>query len=376
MNLLIKNGERTIIRAGDDKNVSIIDEEEDFLVMITKESIQSFTPTLPYEWYVNPEIFNKERKQIFSKNWILVGHTSQVKNEGDFFTFDVAGEPIIVTHGMDGELRAFYNICPHRGTKVERSEQGNKKVLQCVYHGWTFKLDGNLHRAPNFTTNELGKHSCMRSIRLEVFRSMIFVNLDPDALSFTDAYQEFASELERYPFMDSLLLVKENRRLIEANWKAVVDNFLECDHCSIAHPAFAKTFDMSNYNLVPCDKFSYQYSTVKGKDDSASVRFYWTWPNMMLSVYPGTGNMTTTQLIPISAEQTMAVYRYYFTDVNITKEEEDMIAFVDQVREEDFELVELLQMGFRSQAFENGIYSPTEHTLHHFHQLVKKAIQE
>jgi phenylpropionate dioxygenase-like ring-hydroxylating dioxygenase large terminal subunit len=343
--------------------------------MTTKESVQSFTPTLPYEWYVDPQIFNKERKQIFSKDWILVGHASQVKNVGDFFTFEVAGEPIIVTHGTDGELRAFYNICPHRGTKVEQSEQGNKKILQCVYHGWTFTLDGCVHRAPNFNTNQLGEYSCMRSIRLEVHRSMIFVNLDPHAPSFSVAYQEFLSDLQRYPFLDSLLLVKENRRLIEANWKAVVDNFLECDHCPIAHPIFAKTFDMSNYKLVPCDKFSYQYSTVQGEDESASVRFYWAWPNMMLSVYPGTGNMTTTQLIPINEEKTMAVYRYYFTDVNITKEEEDMITFVDQVREEDFGLVELLQTGFHSQAFGNGIYSPTEHALHHFHQLIEKAMQ-
>jgi phenylpropionate dioxygenase-like ring-hydroxylating dioxygenase large terminal subunit len=343
--------------------------------MTTKESVQSFNPTLPYDRYVNPQVFNEERKKIFSKNWILVGHTSQVKNIGDFFTFEVAGEPIIVTRGTDGELRAFYNICPHRGTIVERSEQGNKKVLQCVYHGWTFNLDGKLHRAPNFKTNELGDHSCMRSIRLEVHRAMIFVNLDPAAPAFAVAYREFADELQRYPFLDALLLVKENRRLIEANWKAVVDNFLECDHCPIAHPAFAKTFDMTKYSLVPCDKFSYQCSNVQGKDESASVRFYWVWPNMMVSVYPGSGNMTTTQLIPIEAGKTMAVYRYYFTDVNITKEEEEMIRFVDQVREEDFELVELLQSGFHSQAFKNGIYSPTEHAIEHFHQMVDEALQ-
>ncbi len=123
--------------------------------MSTKENVQ-FSPTLPYSRYVDPEVFNEESKKIFRKNWILVGHASQVEKVGDFMTLDIAGEPIIVSHGTDGELRAFYNICPHRGMKVENSDKGNKKVLQCGYHGWTFKLDGNVNRAPNFKTNELG----------------------------------------------------------------------------------------------------------------------------------------------------------------------------------------------------------------------------
>ncbi|MFJ7681947.1 aromatic ring-hydroxylating oxygenase subunit alpha [Peribacillus butanolivorans] len=133
-------------------------------------------------------------------------------------TLDVAGEPIIVSHGTDGELRAFYNICPHRGMKVEQSDKGNKKVLQCGYHGWTFKLDGNVNRAPNFKTNGLGVHGCMKSIRLEVQNAMIFVNLDKNAPSLAEAYQEFLEEMKEYPFFDSLKLVRETRRVVKANW--------------------------------------------------------------------------------------------------------------------------------------------------------------
>ncbi|SNT52014.1 Phenylpropionate dioxygenase, large terminal subunit [Bacillus sp. OK838] len=343
--------------------------------MNSKETSLELSFTLPFFNYTDSQFFEEERKKVFSESWIFVGHTSQVNKIGDFFTFEVAGEPIIVTHGNDGKLRAFYNICPHRGTKVEQKEKGNKKILQCAYHGRTFKLDGLVHRAPNFGKNEQGDRSCLRSIQLDVQRSMIFVNLAPNAPALADEYQEYLNELQRYPFLDSLQLVKENRRLIEANWKAVVDNFLECDHCSIAHPAFSKTFDMSKYTLVPSDKFSYQCSNVKGEDENLSVRFYWVWPNMMLSVYPGTGNMTTTQLIPLEAEKTMAVYRYYFMDVHITKEEEEMIKFVDQVREEDFDLVELLQTGLRSQAFDKGIYSPTEHAMQHFHKMIGNAME-
>lgn len=346
------------------------------LIMAVKESAPSFNPTIPYEQYISPQVFNKEREKIFSKNWILVGHTSQVKNAGDFFTFEVAGEPIIVTHCTDGELHAFYNICPHRGAKVERSEQGNKKILQCSYHGWTFKLDGHVHRAPNFKTNELGKHSCMKSIRLEVHHSLIFVNLDSDAPSFPVAYQSFLEEMQRYSFLESLKLVRETRRIVKANWKAVIDNFLECDHCPIAHPGFAKTFDLSNYNIIIDNKFSYQCSTVSEDTEGASARFYWIWPNMMLNVYPGAGNVNTIQVVPIDAETSLGIYRDYSVDAELTKEKEELFTFVDQVREEDFDLVEVLQSGFRSKAFENGIYSPTEHAMEHFHQMIEEALQD
>lgn len=344
--------------------------------MATKENLQQVEYTLPYQQYVDPQVLKEEKKKIFYKSWIMVGHTSQVEKPGDFFTFDLAGEPIIITHGTDGQLRAFYNICPHRGAKVEQKEHGNKKILQCIYHGWTFKLDGNVHKAPNFGTNALDRHSCMTAIRLEVHQAMIFVNLDPNALPFSTVHQSFVDNIQTYSFLGSLKQARENRRIVHANWKAVIDNYLECDHCAIAHPAFSKKFDLSKYSIIPCDTFSYQCSTVSDGEENSGARFYWVWPNLMISIYPGSGNMTTSQIIPLDEGRSLAIYRYYFADTNITEEEEKLIRFVDEVREEDFELVELLQTGFHSQAFENGIYSPTEHGLHAFHQMVKEALHD
>ncbi|WP_042345145.1 aromatic ring-hydroxylating oxygenase subunit alpha [Bacillus massiliigorillae] len=344
--------------------------------MTSTNNVQSLETTLPYDNYVSKEIYNKEMKAIFSKNWILVGHTSQLANIGDFFTLELAGEPIIITHAKDGNIHALYNICPHRGTRIETSEKGKKKILQCSYHGWTFHLDGKVHRTPNFDTKDLGEFSCMRSIQLAIRNSMIFVNLDPDAKAFDEEYATFLQDIGQYDFLDSLILCRENQRVVEANWKAVVDNYLECDHCPIAHPGFSRTFDLSNYSIVPSDNYSYQCSTVRNKEESDGARFYWVWPNMMVSIYPGNGNMTTTQLYPLDEERTLAVYRYYFANTELTEEQEELIKFVDQVREEDFGLVELLQKGFHSKAFGRGIYSPTEQGLQYFHQLIGKAMNE
>ncbi|MBK5445069.1 MULTISPECIES: aromatic ring-hydroxylating dioxygenase subunit alpha [unclassified Peribacillus] len=343
--------------------------------MSTKEDMKKLEYTLPYNQYVDPEVMKGERENIFYKNWIMVGHTSQVEKVGDFFTFDLVGEPIIVTRGKDEELRAFYNICPHRGAMVERTEQGNKKILQCMYHGWTFHLDGKVNRTPNFKTNDIEKPSCMTSIRLEVHQSMIFVNLDQDASSFETDYQSFLNNIKEYTFLSSLKKVRENRRIVLANWKSIIDNYLECDHCQIAHPSFSKAFDLTKYSITPCDNFSYQCTTASDEEEGSGARFYWVWPNTMISIYPGTGNMTTSHIIPVDEKSSLAIYRYYFADEKLTEDEEDLIKFVDQVREEDFELVELLQSGLHSKACGRGVYSPTEHGLKHFHQLVTKAMQ-
>ncbi|WP_257346673.1 aromatic ring-hydroxylating oxygenase subunit alpha [Pseudalkalibacillus decolorationis] len=355
--------------------INFITIKEEQLIMTVRENEKVLEYTLPYKHYVDPQILDKEKKNIFFKNWILAGHASQVEKEGDFFTFEVVGESLIVSRDKNNKLNAFYNICPHRGTKVERSEQGNKKVFMCSYHGWTFQLDGKLNRAPNFDNGNLGEHSCMTHVKLEVYKSLIFVNLDKNARPLSDSYEELVNDLDKYTFLDSLKKVRVTQRMVNANWKAIVDNYLECDHCKIAHPAFSRTFDMNNYNIDTHKNYSCQYSQLKKGGNENQAHFYWIWPNLMVSIYPGEeGNMTTSTILPISPDQSLAIYSYYFRTDEITEEQEELIKFVDQVREEDFELVELLQTGFNTQAFKQGIYSPTEHGLRNFHQRIKEAM--
>src|SRR5699024_3073766 len=117
--------------------------------MSTKE-VNQLVNTISYDDYVNNDILEEEKKNIFYKDWIFVGHTSQVENIGDFFTFDLVGEPLIISRDRNNELNAFFNICPHRGTRVEKGDSGNKKIFMCSYHGWTFHLDGKVNRTPNF----------------------------------------------------------------------------------------------------------------------------------------------------------------------------------------------------------------------------------
>lgn len=344
--------------------------------MSETKTAEELSYTLPYKNYYDPQTFAEEKEKIFHDSWVLAGHTSQVEKVGDFFTFDLAGQPLIINRDKNNDINAFYNICPHRGTKVEKSEQGNKKIFMCTYHGWTFKLDGKLNKAPNFDTNELGDHSCLTRVNLEIYKSLIFVNLNPEAKPMAESHAELMEDLGKYTFLEGLKKVRVTERVIEANWKAVVDNYLECDHCMIAHPEFSKTFDMKNYKIDLHDGYTTQYSKLTSENtEEQAANFYWVWPNLMVSIYPGEdGNMTTSQILPLAPDKSLAIYSYYFKSDEISEENEELIRFVDQVRSEDFELVELLQSGFDSKAFEQGIYSPKEYALKFFHGLYEKKM--
>ncbi|KKK38955.1 (2Fe-2S)-binding protein [Mesobacillus campisalis] len=349
---------------------------------------RTFERTLTYDKYTDPKVLEKEMEMVFAKSWQLVGHVSQVEKVGDFFTAEVAGEPIIVNRGKDEVVRAFYNVCPHRATKLEKNSAGNKKILQCSYHGWTFKLDGQLNKAPNFRGEDENcvKDACLRSVRMEILESLIFVNLDDDAKPLSESYGDFFERLGKNPFLSELKRTHQKTRTFKANWKAFMDNYLECDHCHVAHPSFVAALDMNDYQIITCENYSIQGTVVKPDKKYGTVnlneaemqggQFYWLWPNLMLTIYPGPGNMASIQIVPIDHETSMAVYTYYFRDENLSQAEKDLMEFAEQVRSEDIELVELEQIGFRSRAFNKGRYSSSEKAIVQFHEMVLEALNE
>ncbi|WP_172372641.1 aromatic ring-hydroxylating oxygenase subunit alpha [Sporosarcina jiandibaonis] len=352
---------------------------------------KTFERTLTYDKYTDPKVLEKEMELVFSKSWQLVGHVSQVEKAGAFFTADVANEPIIVIRGTDEVLRAFYNVCPHRATKLERNDSGQKKILQCMYHGWTFKTDGALNRAPNFRGEDAAcvQDACLRPVRMEVQESLIFVNIDDDATPLAESYGDFFDRLSQFEFLSELKRTHRKSRVIKANWKAYIDNYLECDHCHIAHPSFVDTLDMKDYQITMCENYSIQGTVVKADKQYGEVdlneaemkggTFFWLWPNLMLTIYPGPGNMASIEMIPIDHETTLAVYTYYFREdslEDLSQDEIDLMTFAEQVRAEDIELVELEQIGFRSRAFNKGHYASSEQAIVQFHEMVLEALDE
>src|SRR5581483_369905 len=205
--------------------------------------------TFPWAWYASPEILRREQERIFRSAWHYAGPLEWVAEEGDRFPCRAGDVPVAVVRGGDGELRAFVNVCRHRGSEVVQ-ERGRARSLQCPYHAWTYDLDGSLRAAPRaereqgFERGELG----LRPARVDVWGPFVFVNVDLAAPPLADA-------LGRLPgLVDPAGLIFRERVQYEvgANWKIAVENFLECYHCAVAHPGFSALVDVDpdSYRLA------------------------------------------------------------------------------------------------------------------------------
>src|SRR5262249_36941440 len=141
--------------------------------------------TIPASWYVDPRIAELERLNVFSKTWQLVARTDQLGNPGDFISIRVAGEPVVVVRGSDGDLRAFFDVCRHQSAAVATQHCGHALILQCQYHGWKYGLDGSLKGMPEFegVENFDRSQNGLLPLRVETWECFVFINLDPNAVS-------------------------------------------------------------------------------------------------------------------------------------------------------------------------------------------------
>jgi phenylpropionate dioxygenase-like ring-hydroxylating dioxygenase large terminal subunit len=155
--------------------------------------------TLPAHWYSDPAVFEAEKQRIFHRSWQYVGDIGQVKEPGDFITATIGDLPILVVHDNEGAIRAFANVCRHRGSEVVLECAGNRKTLQCHYHGWTYNLDGSLRNAPrsNEQASFAKENLSLKSFALQAWGPMIFVNPDPVAPPFDKVTAELPAVFER-----------------------------------------------------------------------------------------------------------------------------------------------------------------------------------
>src|SRR5919199_5443396 len=173
--------------------------------------------TMPARWYVEPEFLALEKDKIFARTWQAVGRVDEVARAGDFFTCEVLGEPLVVTRGTDGVLRAFYNVCRHRAGNVAAGK-GNRKSLQCRYHGWTYGLDGTLRAAPEMdATEDFRKEDFgLRPIRVDRWGPFVFANLDVASPPLRELMGAIPAEVARAGYdVEHMRLVERREYLIE-----------------------------------------------------------------------------------------------------------------------------------------------------------------
>jgi len=194
--------------------------------------------SLEQGFYVSPDIFERDMDSLISQRWQLVDHVSRIPKKGDYFLFDIGNESIIIIRQSDDQVNAFFNVCRHRGSRICLEHEGNKGVLACPYHAWTYELDGQL-RPPrlmqdDFDRSQFGLHKC----HIKVFHGFIFICLSKDTPpDFDEEYSEFSEMLDFHGFTDAKIAVKKDYPN-QCNWKLVVENFIECYHCAPSHAAY------------------------------------------------------------------------------------------------------------------------------------------
>ena len=342
--------------------------------------------------YIEPRFLQIEREQIFHRSWQFVCHEEKLRDVGSYVVLDIEGRSVVVLRNREGDVRAFYNVCKHRGHELLFGE-GQTRRITCPYHAWTYDLDGGLVNAPrsehieNFERGSI----CLDPVRIETFCHLVFVNLDADAAPLAEQSGELAGEVMAYaPDLAELTFATRLSYRIEANWKAVVDNFLECYHCPVAHKGFSSMIDMDTYRVQTHGIYSSHMAKARSGANSAynidhatvtDHAVWFLWPNMALMRYPGRGNFMVWRFYPVGPEETREEFDFFFETAEPTDDEQEALRFIDEVLQpEDIGLVESVQRGMRTPAFNSGRYmvdpdgsGMSEHAVHHFHGLLLDA---
>lgn len=354
--------------------------------------------TFPAKWYTSEQIFEAEQVHIFRKTWQLVGTLAQFEKPGDFVTAEIAGEPIVIVRDRNGDLCAFSNVCTHRGGPVA-SGAGNRGVpfFQCRYHAWTFNFDGSVRSAPGLPTLQQEKAKlCLPAVRVETWRTLVFVNLDSDARPLADDMAGIDEVMPIDPIGKLKFQFRETHT-IESNWKIFQYNSHECYHCrtihsetviNVMHPDSLETLKTGD---------NWLYTRYEGKDSSDDARasdvqsfasagaevsaeaersgFYalHLFPNTMITYTPP-GYAALVQFIPQSAGRTLFIRDHYFNDADAAKVE-SVRSFREAVIAEDIEICEVVQKNMSSRLFNRGRFvAKNEWQSYWFDQQVRKMM--
>jgi carnitine monooxygenase subunit len=349
--------------------------------------------SLRAEAYVDQKWADVELQSVFRKTWQWVCHVEKLREPGNYLSATVAGMPIALVRDRDGALRAFYNVCKHRAHEL-LSGSGTTRNIVCPYHAWTYSLAGNLKAARRTEGMEFNKSEiCLDQVQVEEFGGMVYVNLDPTAAALGEQACDLAEEIAFWaPDVAKLTHAKRLSYDVATNWKNVIDNFLECYHCHIAHKEFVDLVDMDTYEVRTHGIWSSHFAEA-GKHANAAYdvsgasvtdhAVWWLWPNTCLLRYPGRGNFMVFQVVPAGPDRTLETWDFYFETPELEPAEVESVHYIDDVLQvQDIDLVESVQRGMSTPAFDQGriVFDParegsglSEHGVHHFHGLLIDA---
>jgi phenylpropionate dioxygenase-like ring-hydroxylating dioxygenase large terminal subunit len=337
----------------------------------------SVETTLPFSWYTDEDILRREQQRIFRRSWQYAGRADQVSQPGSYMATWTGEVPVVVTRADDGEVRAFANVCRHRGSVLVEDE-GRRATIQCPYHAWTYGLDGQLRAAPRSDREEAfdREELSLVPMRLEAWGPLLFVTADPEPSPLAEALGEVPTLLAEAGIdMSELRFHRRVEYEVECNWKIACENYLECYHCPVAHPGFSKVVDVSPdaYRLQTGRLTSSQFGPLR--DGTAEGQFHFVWPNLKVYSYPGPPNLAVGPVAPRGPERSAGFLDYFFGEDADETAVQELLGLDDQVGREDAALIERVQRGVRSGVlYEGRLLSDAEQLIGHFDRLVAEAL--
>ena len=352
--------------------------------MTVAESTSALSPALEPRYYRDPELAELEEERIFARSWQLVTHVARLPNPGDYVTGKAGSQPVLVLRDQDGQLRAFRNVCRHRGSRLLNGSGQCGKAIRCLYHGWTYRTDGELIGVPEgrsiagLDKSELG----LFPVRAETLCGLVFVNLDIHAQPLAEQVAGLPERLAPYG-IERLEPYQEWKGKQPANWKIVVENYNEGYHVPIAHPGLMRLLDYRHYDVELHDGWVWFEAPLRdkpsgnpmerayqrlvspmpglGERDQRVWRYAMIYPNTTIDLYPD--NVVTWRIDPdgvFGARDDACGYRHPQASVRTRLAQRVNNRLNELVGKEDRDLVENVQAGLATRGFEPGPLSRRE----------------
>jgi choline monooxygenase len=342
--------------------------------------------TIPASWYTDPGLYELERRAVFG-DWQMVGRLDQVKTPGQFFTADVAGEPLVVARGHDGGLRAFFNVCRHHAAIVATEEEGTASSFRCPYHGWTYSLEGELRGTPDFAgvCNFDRAQNGLVPVTVDTWEGFVFARVNREGRTLAQHLGGLAEQV-RPLGLDALQFVERRVYSFDSNWKVFVDNYLDGGyHIPFLHKGLDSVLPYSEYRIENGDRFCLQWCPVRSSGRDAATEavrqgdralYYWLHPTFMINWYEG--QMDTNLVLPLGQDRTLVVFDFYFSDVSgdAGARNRASIDVGERIQDEDTGICASVQRGLRSRAYHAGRLSTRREAGEHlFHRLLAADLQ-
>jgi phenylpropionate dioxygenase-like ring-hydroxylating dioxygenase large terminal subunit len=335
--------------------------------------------TLPWSWYADPAVAERERAAIFRRAWQYAGRYDELTAPGSFAAARVGGLPVVLTRDRDDMLRAFANVCRHRGSLVATGA-AERGTLQCPYHAWTYGLDCCLRAAPRsepgFERERLG----LAPMAVGTWGPFVFVNPDAAAAPLEQALGDLPAVVREHGLdVDALRFHHRVEYEIRANWKIALENYLECYHCRLNHPGLVSVIDDRRLTMQAAGLRASQFNPAHPDFDVggglAQGQFHLLFPSLKVNVQPGPANLSIGPVWPVAPDRCRGFLDYFFAPDASGDWIASFLEFDAQVGAEDTALVEGAQAGAGSGLVAEGrLIAHDEQLIAHFQAYVRERL--